>query len=282
MSVQTKNKSFFQFLFSGTIPLITGFTDVRNVSTLFAFVGLLVVALAALFTKNHRHSTVLTMCLVLMVLPFLPASNLFFPVGFVVAERVLYMPSMGFCLLVAYGFKLLQRKYVKMEFILQLGFVVLIACHTLQTIQRNYDWKDEYALFTSGIRVNQRNAKLFNNVGHALENKGNFREALEYFQKAVRIQEDDIGAHINVGRTYNHLKMYKEAEEAYLKAKSLFPKVKPGESYQARIAPNHLNVFLNLANLISKNSTRLEEADHLYKQAISMRSDYVQVRWFFF
>lgn len=89
--------------------------------------------------------------------------------------------------------------------------------------------------------------------------------------------------------------MYKEAEEAYLKvsstpctpappgsdcnvlqAKALLPKAKPGESYQARIAPNHLNVFLNLANLIAKNETRLEEADLLYRQAISMRADYTQ------
>jgi hypothetical protein len=31
-----------------------------------------------------------------LTLPFLPASNLLFPVGFVVAERVLYLPSMGF------------------------------------------------------------------------------------------------------------------------------------------------------------------------------------------
>lgn len=59
-------------------------------------------------------------------------------------------------------------------------------------------------------------------------------------------------------------------------AKSLLPKAKPGESYQARIAPNHLNVFLNLANLIARNETRLEEADALYRQAISMRADYTQ------
>jgi protein O-mannosyl-transferase len=37
-----------------------------------------------------------------------------------------------------------------------------------------------------------------------------------------------------------------------------------------------LNVFLNLANLIAKNETRLEEADMLYRQAISMRADYTQ------
>jgi hypothetical protein len=44
-----------------------------------------------------------------MVLPFIPAANLFFAVGFVVAERVLYTPSMGFCMLVALGFQLLTR-----------------------------------------------------------------------------------------------------------------------------------------------------------------------------
>ena len=37
-----------------------------------------------------------------------------------------------------------------------------------------------------------------------------------------------------------------------------------------------MNVFLNLATLIAKNSSRLEEADLLYRQAISMRSDYTQ------
>jgi tetratricopeptide (TPR) repeat protein len=35
-------------------------------------------------------------------------------------------------------------------------------------------------------------------------------------------------------------------------------------------------VFLNLANLIARNETRLEEADLLYRQAISMRADYTQ------
>lgn len=39
----------------------------------------------------------------LMVFPFIPATNLLFYVGFVVAERVLYIPSAGFCLLVAVG-----------------------------------------------------------------------------------------------------------------------------------------------------------------------------------
>ena len=43
------------------------------------------------------------LALALLVIPFLPATNLFFSVGFVVAERILYIPSAGFCLLIAEG-----------------------------------------------------------------------------------------------------------------------------------------------------------------------------------
>lgn len=95
--------------------------------------------------------------------------------------------------------------------------ITLLAAHTTKTFMRNYDWLDEYSIFMSGLKVNDRNAKLFNNVGHALESQGKFKEALNFFNMAVQVQGDDIGAHINVGRTYNHLKMFKEAEDAYLK-----------------------------------------------------------------
>ncbi|XP_014223794.1 transmembrane and TPR repeat-containing protein CG4050 [Trichogramma pretiosum] len=255
----------------GTIPLVEGLLDVRNLATLAAHSTVLGLLATAVLTCNRQTSIIIIMSLAMMILPFLPASNLFFPVGFVVAERVLYAPSMGFCMLVGYGCHILCEKSKKLSVLLLLTLLLSFAT---KTYVRNYDWQDEYQIFMSGLKVNDRNAKLFNNVGHALESQGRFMEALNFFNMAVQVQGDDIGAHINVGRTYNHLKMFKEAEDAYLKAKSLLPKAKPGESYQARIAPNHLNVFVNLANLIAKNATRLEEADLLYRQAISMRADY--------
>ncbi|XP_067628574.1 protein O-mannosyl-transferase Tmtc3 [Eurosta solidaginis] len=263
----------------GTIPLIEGFTDLRNLATLSAFSLLAAITWQACTTNNLIRSRVLLMSLSWMALPFLPASNLFFPVGFVVAERILYMPSMGFCLLVAYGYVELEhymREKRLLRRLLPISMAMLLITHALKTYRRNEDWRTEYTLFMSGVHVNERNAKLFNNVGHALENEQRYDEALLYFQQAVQIQPDDIGAHINVGRTYNNMQQYDKAEMAYREAKELFPKVKPGESYQARIAPNHLNVFINLAQLIARNRTRLEEADLLYRQAISMRADYVQ------
>ncbi|KAK7874466.1 hypothetical protein R5R35_001555 [Gryllus longicercus] len=258
----------------GTVPLIESFLDPRNIATVLSYVALLLLAYAAIIVESRHQSVVIIMSLAFLVLPFLPASNMFFPVGFVVAERILYIPSMGLCMLVGYGWGLFAQKHGRKLAWFLLGVLLLV--HGCKTYHRNMDWENEYTIFMAGLRVNPRNAKLFNNVGHALEKQERFEEALQYFQKAVSVQEDDIGAHINVGRTFNHLKMFKEAEDAYLQAKSLLPKAKPGESYQARIAPNHLNVFLNLANLIARNETRLEEADLLYRQAISMRADYTQ------
>ncbi|XP_065416222.1 protein O-mannosyl-transferase TMTC3 isoform X2 [Chrysemys picta bellii] len=213
--------------------------------------------------------------LCLIVLPFIPASNLFFPVGFVVAERVLYVPSMGFCILVAHGWKKLSNKSVlrKLSWIC---LSVVLFTHALKTLHRNWDWESEYTLFMSALKVNKNNAKLWNNVGHALENEKNFERALRFFIQATRVQPDDIGAHMNVGRTYKNLNKTKEAEESYMIAKSLMPQIIPGKKYAARVAPNHLNVYINLANLIRANESRLEEADQLYRQAISMRPDFKQ------
>ena len=51
--------------------------------------------------RRHRATGVLV-GVAWMCLCFLPAANVLMPVGFVIAERVLYLPSMGFCLAVAW------------------------------------------------------------------------------------------------------------------------------------------------------------------------------------
>lgn len=259
----------------GTIPLIKSLLDVRNAATL-AFYGCMVKFIIYMLNSQDKRNRAIIMALTLMVLPFIPASNLFFPVGFVVAERILYTPSMGFCMLVALGFHLLLNQHKSLKPILWGLFGFLILTHGLKTHHRNWEWKSEYTLFKSALKVNQRNAKCFNNVGHALEKEERFTEALEYFVKAASVQPDDIGAHMNVGRTYNTMNKSAEAEKAYKRAMDLFPPVIPGKSYTTRVAPNHLNVYLNLASLVSKDPARLSEADNLLRTAISMRPDYVQ------
>ncbi|CAH8870233.1 unnamed protein product [Trichobilharzia szidati] len=285
----------------GSLKLIDGWTDARNILTLIAFGFISLLALISLSWKTpSNQSKTIFMALSLMVFPFIPASNLFFPVGFVVAERVLYTPSLGFCLLIGLGYENLTgstsfqtknmaqprpletkkmhsskrnihyRKYSRVLMGLVIGAFVC------KTVHRNNDWNNEYSLFTSALKVNPNNAKMWNNVGHSLEAEGKFSEALGYFRKAVDVQPNDMGARINVGRTYVNLGMLDKAEEAYYGALEYFPKPRKGQTYYARVSPKDLMVFINLANLyINKSPPRLEDAAALLSRAISLRSDFV-------
>ncbi|CDS43735.1 transmembrane and TPR repeat containing protein [Echinococcus multilocularis] len=268
----------------GTIALITTATDPRNIATFAAFAGLVAVALRCASPRTSpRQAHALSMGLALLALPYMPASNLFFYVGFVVAERVLYVPSAGFCLIMGLGFQYLlqkcrQHRQIGLFHSRAIAYLLLaIVCSgfSLKTFYRNYDWRDEYSLFTSALKVNQRNAKLWNNVGHALEARLQFDEALLYFQQAVRVQPDDMGARINVGRTLVQLGRLEEAEDVYYQAMEFFPKPKKGKVYHTRVSPKDLTIFINLANLLSKNDSRLDEADALLRRAISLREDNV-------
>ncbi|CAH8584852.1 unnamed protein product [Schistosoma turkestanicum] len=285
----------------GSLKLIHGWTDSRNILTLMAFGFILLLLSITLHWKTPLHqSRTVCMALSLMIMPFIPASNLFFPVGFVVAERVLYTPSLGFCLLIGLGlenlllFEFIETKTMKNSKSFEVKKIfspknglhprryprilmgLVVFAFVCKTVRRNTDWSNEYNLFTSALKVNPNNAKMWNNVGHSLESEGKYSEALDYFRKAVNVQPNDMGARINVGRTYMNLGMPDKAEEAYYGALEYFPKPKKGQTYYARVSPKDLMVFINLANLyINKSPPMLEEASTLLRRAISLRSDFV-------
>lgn len=102
------------------------------------------------------HGEVVLAALAVLVLTTLPATNLFFYVGFVVAERILYIPSIGFCLLVAVGahhFRLRAGRPWARRLTSLLVAATLLAL-SARTLLRNRDWYDEEALYRSGIPIN--------------------------------------------------------------------------------------------------------------------------------
>uniref|UniRef100_A0A452QHH6 DUF1736 domain-containing protein n=1 Tax=Ursus americanus TaxID=9643 RepID=A0A452QHH6_URSAM len=66
-------------------------------------------------TQLPSTENIVVLSLSLLIIPFVPATNLFFYVGFVIAERVLYIPSMGFCLLITVGARALYVKVQKLQ-----------------------------------------------------------------------------------------------------------------------------------------------------------------------
>ena len=59
--------------------------------------------------------------------------------------------------------------------------------------------------------------------------------------------------------------------QAYRVAVELMPK---GKTF--RVAPSHINVYYNLANLLRTDPHRLSEAYDLYQTALSMKPDFVE------
>ena len=67
-----------------------------------------------------------------------------------------------------------------------------------------------------------------------------------------------------ISLTNFHVKVYKKAVD-------MMPS---GRSF--RVAPNYINVYYNLANLIRTDSSRTLEAYELYQKALSMKPDFVE------
>lgn len=105
---------------------------------------------------NQSESRALLRLLILMIASFLPATNLFAYVGFVAAERILYLPSVAFCLIVTMGFRrIVRRQKDEIRRALALAsFLILLASLSWRTYQRNNDWVDEEHLFRSAVGIN--------------------------------------------------------------------------------------------------------------------------------
>lgn len=99
-----------------------------------------------IYTSHDCQSFLVSMAI--LILPFIPACNLFFYVGFVVAERVLYIPSVGYCIMVAIGLDLLLRCCGSSGRRWVIGWVcVLLVLFAVKTVNRNKDWKDGETLY---------------------------------------------------------------------------------------------------------------------------------------
>jgi tetratricopeptide (TPR) repeat protein len=114
--------------------------------------------------------------------------------------------------------------------------------------------------------VNPNNAKLYNNIGHYYERLKNYSKAYEYFELASSHQSDDLGSQINIARTLINLGEEEKAERLLWKIK---PRVKHSV-INKRIIPNYLNLWINLANILVKNEDRLEEAENVSQNLLSL------------
>jgi hypothetical protein len=88
----------------------------------------------------------------------LPASNLLFPIGTIMAERFLYLPAIGFSVCVVLGVCGAQR-WVRWRAFAPLVCGVAIAGFSARTWIRNRDWRDELTLAAASVRTSPASHK---------------------------------------------------------------------------------------------------------------------------
>ncbi|PIK49285.1 hypothetical protein BSL78_13850 [Apostichopus japonicus] len=210
-------------------------------------------------TEWRRTVDILIMSLALLVFPFLPASNLFFYVGFVIAERILYIPSMGYCLSLAFGVELLWERFSRhrvRQWTLSVLVLLLISAFSLRTVLRNQDWFSEEMLYRSGIHVNP--PKAWGNLANILKMEGKVNEAETAYRNALKHRVNMADVHYNLGILLQESKRFHEAIESYQKAIHFRP----------RLSMAHLNLGIVLTEV-----GRLKEAEYIYLHAATLTDD---------
>ncbi|KAM5311527.1 protein O-mannosyl-transferase TMTC4 isoform 3-T3 [Glossophaga mutica] len=188
----------------GCIPLIKSVGDWRVIALAALWFCLIGLICQALCSEDSHKRRVLTLGLGFLIIPFLPASNLFFRVGFVVAERVLYLPSAGYCILLTFGFGALS-KHTKRKVHYNVG--KNLADKGNQTAAIRY--------YREAVRLNPKYVHAMNNLGNILKERNELQEAEELLSLAVQIQPDFAAAWMNLGIVQNSLKRFEAAERSY-------------------------------------------------------------------
>ncbi|XP_041071543.1 protein O-mannosyl-transferase TMTC1 isoform X4 [Carcharodon carcharias] len=235
----------------GSIPLVESLWDVRNVATAVFGLGMVLLTWNCLLSVQRLKHREVLVGLLFLVFPFIPASNLFFRVGFVVAERVLYMPSMGYCILVVHGLNRLCGVLSKWgASVVTVSTLLVLGLFFWKTLKQNEVWLSRESLFRSGVQTLPLNAKVHYNYANFLKDYGRHDEAVYHYKTALRLYPRHASALNNLGTL---TKDVSKAEVHYRQALEL--------------NPQHNRALFNLGNLL-KSQKKLVEAEQLLRDSV--------------
>ncbi|MDD5656760.1 MAG: tetratricopeptide repeat protein [Elusimicrobia bacterium] len=113
------------------------------------------------------------------VLTFVPVSNIPLAIGSIMAERFVYLPSAGFCLLAAMALAAAARPGA-------LGAVLVLGLFAGRDVLRNRDWKDDNVLFLKTLETSPNSVFAMVNASHALLQRKDFAGARDLLLRALR------------------------------------------------------------------------------------------------
>lgn len=228
--------------------------------------GAVILTLLFLFVawRLSRRSRTCLMAFIFFVVPLLPvfyipglARNTF-------AERYLYVPSVGFVLLIALAVRWLVARAGPSKGLLgavAAVFVIVVSACAYGTVTRSREWKDEFTLWNSIVRKYPDHYYGLSEAGTVLNRNGDPRGAIPFLEKSVRL---------NAARRYPEpmtlVHARHELADAYFNL-GLLARAAPLYREVLDTDPGRFGANYNLA-VIYRKSGRYDEAIALFSRAI--------------
>ena len=246
------------------------FNPIRSLSDPRAIVTIIVVpaAIAALIYLIRR-APLAGFAALWVIVTLLPVMNINILGRNVFAERYLYLPSFGFCLLLTLAVAtLLQLIPQRLRRPAAIGLLVLVvSVFTIETIQRNPDWKDDKTLFTQTLQSSPE-APFVNSMVAASESEDPSQSAAaeeHYLRTIALIKEqtppdllDMVVAYEGLASLYADRSDNQRALEAVAKAREITPNDPDADSEEG---------------LILARAGRWNEAEPLLEKALAAQPE---------
>ncbi len=254
---------------------IMNFSNWKVILSILSHIGLLIFGLREAFRKSTIGFGILYYLGTLFIV-----SNFIFPVGTNMAERFLFMPSVGFCLIIAvllYKLGISVSKVDKITNFSQLKVPVMsvgLICivFSILTFLRNPVWENNLTLFTQDAKISVNSAKLQNAAGGVLidtysdEKNETLRtekllQAVKHLKQAVVIHPNYKNAYLLLGNAHNYLNKFEEAIPYYNKALSLDPSYEEAKNNMAITYRDAGRYYGEKQNNLSKSLEYLLKAE---------------------
>ena len=193
----------------------------------FAVPCLILAAVASVLVLWSLRSPVAAFSSLILFLPLLPAMNLrTFARVEVVHDRYLYLPSIGFAILVALALRNIRvgPRRLAGHPVLQWALLLLLSSGlAFGVIQQGQYWSNNLSLFTRAVSVAPNNEIANQCLGTALLLHGRTADAVPYYMRALESNPNMPDAQYSLGRCFYELGMYADSEAHFERAASLQP-----------------------------------------------------------
>lgn len=218
---------------------LIGLADYRSLISLAVYLALGVYAMIRIFKKD-----IIAYGILLYLITFSISSNLVFNIGTFMNERFMFVPLLGFAIILAYAANRWSAK-ARLLPVVKTLLVLLLLLYSVKTFTRNFVWKNSYTLFTTDVKTSENSAKCNVGAGEMLIRSINdqtppekkteiINASVAYFEKGISIHPRFKAAWLFLGYAQHLTGDYKNSRLSLIRVFEL----EPGNSDAANYLDN--------------------------------------------